>query len=50
MTRFSELGLPPALSEAIAARGYEEAMPVQVAVLDEAHRDRDLLVWCLFLK
>jgi len=44
MTRFSELGLPPALSEAIAARGYEEAMPVQVAVLDEAHRDRDLLV------
>jgi ATP-dependent RNA helicase DeaD len=44
MTRFSELGLPPALSEAIAARGYEEAMPVQVAVLAEAHRDRDLLV------
>ncbi len=44
MTRFSELGLPLALSEAIAARGYEEAMPVQVAVLDEAHRDRDLLV------
>jgi len=44
MTRFSELGLPPALSEAIAARGYEEAMPVQVAVLDEAYRDRDLLV------
>src|SRR5664279_3006472 len=44
MTRFSELGLPPALLEAIAARGYEEAMPVQVAVLDEAHRDRDLLV------
>jgi ATP-dependent RNA helicase DeaD len=30
--------------EAIAARGYEDAMPVQVAVLDEAHRDRDLLV------
>ena len=44
MTRFSELGLPPALLETIAARGYEEAMPVQVAVLDEAHRDRDLLV------
>jgi len=44
MTRFSELGLPPALLEAIAARDYEEAMPVQVAVLDEAHRDRDLLV------
>jgi len=44
MTRFSELGLPPALLEAIAARGYEDAMPVQVAVLDEAHRDRDLLV------
>jgi ATP-dependent RNA helicase DeaD len=44
MTTFSELGLPPALAEAIAARGYEQAMPVQVAVLDEAHRDRDLLV------
>ncbi len=44
MTKFSELGLPPALFEAIAARGYEQAMPVQIAVLDEAHRDRDLLV------
>jgi ATP-dependent RNA helicase DeaD len=44
MTRFTELGLPPALLEAIATRGYEEAMPVQVAVLDEAYRDRDLLV------
>jgi len=44
MTRFSELGLAPALLEAVAARGYEDAMPVQVAVMDEAHRDRDLLV------
>jgi hypothetical protein len=38
MTRFTELGLPPALLEAIATRGYEEA--VQVAVLDEAYRSR----------
>jgi ATP-dependent RNA helicase DeaD len=44
MTSFSELGLPPALSDAIAARGYQEAMLVQIAVLDEAHRNRDLLV------
>ena len=44
MTRFTELGLPPALLEAIATRGYEEAMPVQVAVLDAAYLDRDLLV------
>jgi len=41
---FSELGLPPALGEAIAARGYEQAMPVQVAVMEESNRDRDLLV------
>jgi ATP-dependent RNA helicase DeaD len=41
---FSELGLPPVLAEAIAARGYEEAMPVQVAVMEESNRDRDLLV------
>jgi ATP-dependent RNA helicase DeaD len=44
MTIFSELGLPPALADAIAARGYEQAMPVQVAVMEEANRDRDLLV------
>jgi len=41
---FSKLGLPPALAEAIAARGYEQAMPVQVAVMEASNRDRDLLV------
>lgn len=44
MTTFAELRLPAALFDAIAARGYVEAMPVQVAVMDEEHRDRDLLV------
>ena len=44
MTTFSELGLPPALGEAIAVRGYEQAMPVQVAVMEESNRDSDLLV------
>ena len=44
MTTFAELGLAPALFDAISARGYADAMPVQVAVMDEAHLDRDLLV------
>jgi len=44
MTIFSELGLVPALAEAIAARGYETATPVQVAVLESKMQGRDLLV------
>ncbi len=44
MTMFSELGLVPALAEAIAARGYETATPVQVAVLESKMQGRDLLV------
>jgi ATP-dependent RNA helicase DeaD len=44
--RFSDLGssLPPALLQALAARSYEVATPVQAAVLDPAARGRDLLV------
>ena len=44
MTMFSELALVPALAETIAARGYETATPVQVAVLDAKVQGRDLLV------
>jgi ATP-dependent RNA helicase DeaD len=44
MTMFSELGLVPALAEAVAARGYETATPVQVAVLEPKVHGRDLLV------
>jgi len=44
MPMFSELGLVPALAEAIAARGYETATPVQAAVLQEKVQGRDLLV------
>jgi len=44
MTMFSELGLVPALAEAIAARGYQTATPVQVAVLESKVHGRDLLV------
>ena len=44
MNTFSELGLVPALSEAIAARGYQTATPVQVAVLESKVQGRDLLV------
>jgi ATP-dependent RNA helicase DeaD len=44
--RFSDLGseLPPALLQALAARSYEVATPVQAAVLDPAARGRDLMV------
>ena len=44
--RFSDLGaeLPPALLQALAARSYEVATPVQAAVMDPAARGRDLLV------
>jgi len=41
---FSELGLVPALAEAIAARGYDNATPVQAAVLEAKVQGRDLLV------
>ncbi|HEX7598164.1 MAG TPA: DEAD/DEAH box helicase, partial [Polyangia bacterium] len=44
MAKFSELNLHPALSQTIAARGYEEALPVQAAVLEEKYQGRDLLV------
>jgi ATP-dependent RNA helicase DeaD len=44
MTMFSELGLVPALAEAITARGYETATPVQVAVVESKMKGRDLLV------
>jgi ATP-dependent RNA helicase DeaD len=44
MAKFSELDLHPALAQAIAARGYEEALPVQSAVLEETYQGRDLLV------
>jgi ATP-dependent RNA helicase DeaD len=44
MAKFSELDLHPALAQAIAARGYEEALPVQSAVLEETYQARDLLV------
>ena len=43
-SKFSELDLHPALAQAIAKRGYEEATPVQTAVLEPACRGRDLLV------
>jgi ATP-dependent RNA helicase DeaD len=44
--RFSDLGseLPPALLQALAARSYEVATPVQAAVMDPTARGRDLLV------
>jgi ATP-dependent RNA helicase DeaD len=44
MTLFSELPLPLPLAEAIAARGYDTATPVQVAVLEERCQGCDLLV------
>jgi len=36
--------LPPALSAALAAKGYDSLTPVQLAVTDPALADRDLLV------
>ena len=36
--------LPPLLSEALAARGYENPTPVQAAVLDANAEGRDLIV------
>jgi ATP-dependent RNA helicase DeaD len=42
--KFTEMLLPVSLLEALAARGYHDAMPVQQAVLDATQGDRDLLV------
>jgi ATP-dependent RNA helicase DeaD len=44
--RFSDLGseLPPSLLQALAARSYEIATPVQAAVMDPTARGRDLMV------
>jgi ATP-dependent RNA helicase DeaD len=44
MPSFSELNLPPALAQAIAARGLIDALPVQAAVLESRYQGRDLLV------
>ncbi|WP_242344434.1 DEAD/DEAH box helicase [Anaeromyxobacter terrae] len=44
MNTFSSIGAHPALLPALDRRGYAEPTPVQVAVLDAAHRGRDLLV------
>jgi ATP-dependent RNA helicase DeaD len=43
-TTFASLSIPRPLAEAIAARGYETATEVQVAVLAERCQGRDLLV------
>ncbi len=42
--KFSSLQIHPALAETLAARGYENATPVQAAVLDPACAGKDLLV------
>jgi ATP-dependent RNA helicase DeaD len=44
MPSFSELNLHPALAQAITARGYTEALPVQAAVMQSQYQGRDLLV------
>jgi ATP-dependent RNA helicase DeaD len=44
MPSFSELNLHPALAQAITARGYAEALPVQAAVVQDQYKGRDLLV------
>jgi ATP-dependent RNA helicase DeaD len=41
---FADLTAHPALQRALAARGYAEPTPVQAAVLEPAHRGKDLLV------
>ncbi|HXU60439.1 MAG TPA: DEAD/DEAH box helicase, partial [Polyangia bacterium] len=42
--KFSELPIHAALAQALAARGYENATPVQAAVLDPSCAGKDLLV------
>ncbi len=44
MSTFSSLPIPKPIADAIAARGYETPMPVQVAVLEERCQGHDLLV------
>jgi ATP-dependent RNA helicase DeaD len=44
MTSFASLAIPRSLAEAIAGRGYDIAMPVQEAVLEERCQGHDLLV------
>lgn len=44
MSSFSSLPIPSPLADTIALRGYENATPVQVAVLEERCNDHDLLV------
>jgi len=44
MPTFASLQIPAPLAEAIAARGYETATEVQVAVLEDQYAGRDLLV------
>jgi ATP-dependent RNA helicase DeaD len=44
MTTFASLNIPTPLAENIAARGYQTATEVQVAVLADGRADRDLLV------
>jgi ATP-dependent RNA helicase DeaD len=44
MTAFATLPIPSRLADAIVARGYETATPVQVAVLEARCSGRDLLV------
>jgi ATP-dependent RNA helicase DeaD len=41
---FSDLHLHSAVASALAARGYDTPTPVQAAVLDPSHGERDLLV------
>ncbi|HEY0838699.1 MAG TPA: DEAD/DEAH box helicase, partial [Vulgatibacter sp.] len=42
--KFTDLDIHPSFHQALAARGFDEATPVQEAVLAEGARDRDLLV------
>jgi ATP-dependent RNA helicase DeaD len=44
MPSFSELNLHPALAQAITARGYTDALPVQATVVQDQYKGRDLLV------
>ncbi len=44
MSSFASLPIPIPLANAIAARGYQTATPVQIAVLEERCQDHDLLV------
>jgi superfamily II DNA/RNA helicase len=43
MPTFAELGLPTAVADALAARGFTEPFPVQAATLPDALAGRDLL-------